>query len=38
MMDLIKSHGIKNVVVKPHKPIEKMKIVGELGVYGVFLG
>ena len=38
MMDLIKTAGIRNVAVTPYKSIGRMQVVGELGIYGAFLG
>ena len=38
MMDLIKSLSSRNVVVKPLPPIERMDVVGELGIFGALLG
>ena len=38
MMDLIKNPGSRNVVVTPSGSIEKVKVEGELGMYGALLG
>ena len=38
MMDVIKTAVSRNVLVKPLSIIERMKVVGELGIYGALLG
>ena len=38
MMDLIKTAVGRNVIIRPYKPIEKMEVVGEMGIYGALLG
>ena len=38
MMDLIKTAVSRNVIIRPYKPIEKMEVVGEMGIYGALLG
>ena len=38
MMNRIKSHSSRNVVVKPLRPVERVNVVGESGIFGDLLG